>query len=560
MKNWSIKQKMMVAFGCIVVMVLIQAVFANDRLVSVSDGIEELHSDILPSVVVVAQLNGDLGDLRVAEGNLVLSQSDEDIQKYSATAKDVLGALASHQQDLRRLNQHDDDKRAAEEVFNSSAEYIRAFQRTLDLVQQKKSSEAIAAYKGADAEIYDKAMDLMDKEMARQSTDGLNNSTEADKNAQTVRLTLTVVSGLVVVVAIVIALFFSNLISVPILRLTGVMKELAGGNNGIDIPDRDRCDEVGQMAQTVEIFRLNAIENNRLRQVREEVDVRSRQQRRDEMLGLANSLEARVQGIVAAINGSVRQLHGASDNLSANAEQTQRQSAAVASATEQASSNVETVSAASTELSASIDEISRQVGQAASVAASASAEAVTATGKISGLETAAQKIGEVVQLISDIASQTNLLALNATIESARAGEAGKGFAVVANEVKNLAGQTGRATEDIAKQIGSIQNETREAVAAIEAIARTVDMMNQMSASIASAVEQQGAATQEISRNVIQASAGTREVAQNIGGVAQAANDTGAMARNVFNAAGELVREIGNLENEVNGFLGELRAG
>src|SRR6185312_6693486 len=119
----------------------------------------------------------------------------------------------------------------------------------------------------------------------------------------------------------------------------------------------------------------------------------------------------------------------------------------------------------------------------------------------------------VVQLINDIASQTNLLALNATIEAARAGEAGRGFAVVASEVKSLANQTAKATEDIAAQIGQIQTATGEAVEAIRGIAGTIGEINQISTSIASAVEEQGVATREITRNVQHAAAGATSVSQ-----------------------------------------------
>ena len=366
------------------------------------------------------------------------------------------------------------------------------------------------------------------------------------------------VSAAVIIIASLLALFISSRTARPIEHLNEQMETIAGGNLDVTIHGTGRGDEIGSMAKAVEVFRQSAAENGRLRHEQREAEIRAVAQRRQEMLKMADSLESRVRSIVVAINGSVQQLHSASDNLSANAEETQRQSAAVATATEEATANVATVSTASVELTASIHEISRRVTDAAHVAASASEEAKSATSKISGLEVAAQKIGEVVQLINDIASQTNLLALNATIESARAGDAGKGFAVVANEVKSLAGQTGRATEDIAQQIGTIQEETRAAVSVIESIARTIEHINEMSASIASAVEEQGAATGEIARNVEQASAGTREVANNISGVAQAAGDTGRMAQSVFSAAGELLREIGDLEQEVESFLGDLR--
>ena len=349
-------------------------------------------------------------------------------------------------------------------------------------------------------------------------------------------------------------------IAQPVVGMVKAMLALAEGNTAIDVPSKQRQDEIGNMARAVEVFRQNAIDNERMRQDQKQSEIRAQTERRNEMLKMADSLESRVHGIVGTINQSVRKLHTASDNLSANAEQTQRQSAAVAAATEQATTNVGTVSAASSQLTASINEISRRVNDAARVSGAASAEAKAATGRVAGLESAAQKIGEVVQLINDIASQTNLLALNATIESARAGDAGKGFAVVANEVKSLAGQTGRATDDIAAQIGTIQVETQAAVSAIETIARTIEQINEMTASIATAVEQQGAATGEIARNVEQATAGTREVSNNISGVAHAASDTGQMAQSVFQAAGELMAESTELEHEIENFLSELRAG
>jgi methyl-accepting chemotaxis protein len=92
---------------------------------------------------------------------------------------------------------------------------------------------------------------------------------------------------------------------------------------------------------------------------------------------------------------------------------------------------------------------------------------------------AADRIGEVVRLISNIASQTNLLALNATIEAARAGDAGKGFAVVASEVKSLASETGKATEEITRQIAAIQAATNNVVEAIKGIGSTIGRVNEI---------------------------------------------------------------------------------
>ncbi|MGE5475940.1 MAG: methyl-accepting chemotaxis protein [Bacteroidales bacterium] len=286
--------------------------------------------------------------------------------------------------------------------------------------------------------------------------------------------------------------------------------------------------------------------------------VAARVAQRQAVLDMADDLEGRIKQLVVALGQTVERLNSSAVSMSANAEQTRRQSAAVSAATDEATANVETVSAAGTELSSSINEIAAQVQSTATIIEGAVGEAEATNARVSGLADAAAKIGEIVQLIGDIASQTNLLALNATIESARAGEAGKGFAVVANEVKSLAGQTGRATEEISRQIAAIQGETRQAVEAISSITGTVRHINQLATAIAGAVQEQEAATAEIARNVEQASAGTREVSLNIGGVAEAASQTGTLADQVNSEAAELRQHAATLEREITDFLAHLR--
>ncbi len=226
-----------------------------------------------------------------------------------------------------------------------------------------------------------------------------------------------------------------------------------------------------------------------------------------------------------ALGASSEELSAISQQMAKNADLTSAQSTVVSAAGEEVSKNVSVVAAGSEEMLASIREISKSANEAARVAKSAVAAADSTNTTIAKLGESSTEIGKVIKVITSIAQQTNLLALNATIEAARAGEAGKGFAVVANEVKELAKETAKATEEIGQKIEAIQSDTKGAVGAITEISAIINQINDISNTIASAVEEQTATTNEIGRNVNEAARGVREIAQNISEVATAARST-----------------------------------
>ena len=356
-----------------------------------------------------------------------------------------------------------------------------------------------------------------------------------------------------------LSLLVTRGVSRPIGGMTAAMNRLAARDMTVAIPGMGRGDEIGAMATSMQVFKDNMIEADRLRSEQEESKKRAEIEKKAAMNRMADEFEASVKDIVQAVSSASTELQTTARDMTATAEETSRQSTAVAAASEQASTNVQTVASAAEELSSSIAEISRQVSESAKIAGQAVDEAARTNEKVQTLAEAAQKIGDVVKLINDIAGQTNLLALNATIEAARAGEAGKGFAVVASEVKSLANQTAKATEEIAGQVNSIQDATGEAVGAIQHIGGTIGRLSEIATTIASAVEEQGAATQEIARNVQQASAGTAEVSSNISGVTQAAADTGTAASQVLGSSGELSQQSEMLRHNVDSFIATIRA-
>ncbi|HLN23147.1 MAG TPA: methyl-accepting chemotaxis protein, partial [Patescibacteria group bacterium] len=364
--------------------------------------------------------------------------------------------------------------------------------------------------------------------------------------------------GLGLVLALGLAWAIVKSITVSIAEMIVVMNRLANADTSVEVTGRDRRDEIGDMAKAVEVFKLNAIERHRL-EAEEKASLARREARQRKLENLTSDFDGTVMAVLGGVSAAARKMNEMSRSMTAIAEETQRQGAAVSAATEQASTNVSTIASASNELSASIHEIASQVNRSATIAANAVTEVDATTRKMESLSNGANRIGEVVKLINDIASQTNLLALNATIEAARAGDAGKGFAVVANEVKTLANQTAKATGEIAGQIQGIQDETHGVVEAIQRITSVINEINEMSAAIASAIEEQGAAMQEVVRNVEEVSMGTREVASNIAQVVEAAGHTGNMAGQVETAAGLLTGESDKLRGSVEQFLGGVKA-
>jgi methyl-accepting chemotaxis protein len=372
--------------------------------------------------------------------------------------------------------------------------------------------------------------------------------------------TRVIVLGLAgLVVGAMLAWLIGRGISGPVVRMCAAMRALAGGDKTVEIPGVGRKDEIGQMADTVAVFKSNMIEADRLRAETEQHKAAAEADRKTGMLRLADNFEAGIRGVVNSVASQATEMQSSAEAMTHTAEQATQQATAVAASVEEASVNVQTVASSAEQLSTSVLEIGRQVEQSSKIAGQAVVEADKTNATVEGLNKTAQRIGEVVQLIETIASQTNLLALNATIEAARAGDAGKGFAVVASEVKSLASQTAKATEEIRAQIGDIQGATGQTVEAIRSIGATIRQMSEIATSIASAVEQQGAATREIATNVHQAAQGTSDIATNIEGVSRAASETGAAATQVLSAAGELSKQSETLRRDVDEFLATVRA-
>lgn len=375
--------------------------------------------------------------------------------------------------------------------------------------------------------------------------------------AMTSRMVGAIVLGAILICCL-FGIFLARSITYQLGGIAGAMRALAGGDTAAVVPSTDAKDQIGEMARAVLVFRGNAIERERLT-AEQAGESAAREQRAAAIDTMIKHFEANADRALGAVREVSGALDEASAALTAVSSETARGAQNATTAVDQASGSVASVAAAAEELSASIREISGQALRSSQVAERAVGEAGRTAETMNRLARSASRIGEVVGLIQAIAGQTNLLALNATIEAARVGEAGKGFAVVASEVKSLAAQTAKATEEIASQIGAIQDASGDAVTAIAAVGDVIEEMRATAGAVAASVEEQNSAVSTIAASVHQATSEATSGAAAIGRVGANAARANHTANEVGQLSAALAEAARTLDADIRGFLGQVRA-
>jgi methyl-accepting chemotaxis protein len=427
---------------------------------------------------------------------------------------------------------------------------------TLRAFELNRQHDAQVAFAAAQTEAVN-LKQTVDALVDQQGKNAQKNSLQAAHQIRTGQILLIVLAFAAIIGAALIAwLYVGRNIARRLGLLSNAMRRIADGDLNVHIQD-NRSDEIADMARALQFFRQATADATAARQ-KEIEQAGTLEQRRQLVEAATQSFERAVSGVVQTLDRAAEAMDSSARDMADSASRNQEQALATAAASEQATANVEIVATAAEEIAQSIEHIAARVADSATVARQATGEAQAITGAVESLSASVEEIGEVSNLIRSIAAQTNLLALNATIEAARAGDAGRGFAIVAQEVKGLAAQTGKATEEIARQILSIEETTQRSVQTMKTIAATILQLDNLANDVAVAVRQQDSVAQEIARNAGAAAQGTRDVSANISEVSSSAVKTGKVANTVLTAAGELAEQSQLLRQEVERYLAQVR--
>ncbi len=561
MSNLSIRTKIIAVIAFMLVTMCGLGVLAVTSMQTINARTVDIATNWLPSVRAIGELRADINLLRIALRAHVMSETAEAKQAAEKRVAGILDTIVK-------------DRKAYEPMITSPEEraiynnWVEAWDKYVVAVKQvmEESNRSVGRIPHEATEMLEKSAAAIARDADKyfiQDIDLNNKGAEivtreaAESYSRAMWIVLAIIAA-AVVAGVVVGFYLVQNVSQGIASIIKPMQELAKGDLSAEVTHRGEATEIGAMADTLQVFKEALIAKKEADELAAR-DAEAKIERGRRVDSITRDFEATIGEIVQTVSSASTELEHSAGALSATANRSQEISTAVAAASEEASTNVQSVASATEDMSSSINEISRQVQESARMATEAVEQARVTNDRVGELTKAAARIGDVVELINTIAGQTNLLALNATIEAARAGEAGRGFAVVASEVKALAEQTAKATDEIGQQVSGIQSATQESVGAIKAISSTIEKLSEISSAIAAAVEEQGAATQEISRNVQQASQGTQQVSVNVVDVQRGATETGTASSHVLSAAQMLATDSDRLKREVAQFLQSVRA-
>jgi methyl-accepting chemotaxis protein len=534
MSRLKISQKLLAAFGLLIAILVCANAVLFVQLRAIQKDAEASY-EAATSRLLVEQIMGSV----IEQQNAIRAYSVSADPKFLKTYTDE-GADSARMLDELVDTAGTEEIRSRRERLRAAYQRWRAekAQRQIDLIRQPATREAGLAMTGESTlgEVRGIMAEIIDATEARDN----KATAQLRGDLRTGEFVLAIGAVAVFAAALAMAMVLTRSIAQPVRAMTEAMRKLAGGDNTVDVPARDRKDEIGEMAGAVQVFKDAAIEKLRLEgmtaeqaKATEEERARNeaakaeaaRQQQQvvdsiaegltklsagDLVYRISQPFSPEYEKLRADFNGAMAQLQdtmkvitAATQGIRSGTDEISQAADDLSKRTEQQAASLEETAAALDEITATVRKTAEGANHARDVVSTAkndaehSGEVVrNAVSAMSEIEKSATQISQIIGVIDEIAFQTNLLALNAGVEAARAGDAGKGFAVVASEVRALAQRSADAAKEIKTLISASTQQVGSGVALVGETGQALERIVGQVAEITTIVSEIAASAQE----------------------------------------------------------------
>lgn len=559
----SIRKKLMFMMGTICALFGVALAFILFFAIDQSRKAETLQKEISPLATELKE-RGDAYQVQLSALRGYLLQHDQvELDKFNEMSK----RLEDSKDKLLSNPNLSSSVKSTMELGSTWRKFIE--EKVFTLAKEQKWEEALQVASSENGTVYKVIGDFTNysNEQAKLREQSIE---KIDQSALLIEYVIFLSLVVCIIVAIILAWWFSGKLVKPIQQIDTKLKELASQEG--DLTARlqvNSNDEIGAIATSFNKM-LENLQHIINRVQKTSVEVQTTSENMLEKTNTSREATLRVQSSMSNLNASIQSQTSSMEESSTAMDD---MAVSVQRIAESASSVAELAVATSEHASDGSTVIQKSVSQMTTIH-----EAVNATSEVvERLITHTKYIDTAVQSISNIAEQTNLLALNASIEAARAGEQGKGFAVVADEVRKLAEQSKTAATDINQLLHQIQNDTetassmmsqgrseafeginviREAGTSFTTIVEQVNKVSTQMQDISATAEEMAASAEEMNASLNNIASISTEVSSETAATAQSAEQKVIVMNEMAVTAGKMKQTVEELDQLVSHFKTE----
>ncbi|MBL0262927.1 MAG: methyl-accepting chemotaxis protein [Leptospiraceae bacterium] len=505
----SIKRTLIVSFIIINALTILFAGFTIYQMTSMHDKTVKAANELLPAVIEISFLNGNISDYRLTEFSHIATDSDKEMRSEEAKLEAIKTKIEKNFSVIDEIVKNEEALTLYRQFKTQWKEYQRENFEIMSLSRKKLLKESAEKIKGASLTKFNLAKDTLNK--LNELTNTVAKDASSSSNVEFASTLSVITFATLIITGIILFLSFSTIRNIvnPLQTAMNVVSKLSEGDFTVEI-DINKNDELGKMLLSIHdmVDHLSA----------------SISQIRKLSLEIGKS-SSELGNVSANLNNSSQDMASSSEQSSAAIEELTSSLDNVASSIgiqarnmQEIDSNIKSMNTSIFEIKSAADKLSQISNDSAKKATSGEAIANDTILAMDKIKESSSKITEIIKLISEISSQTNLLALNAAIEAARAGEAGKGFAVVADSITKLADRTVSGVKQIQTLIYSTEkaitdgyNKVGEVAGILKGIIGSVNNINNSVSGVIVVVNKQVENAKRIAANAEKVTSLSREI-------------------------------------------------